>query len=74
MKRRLWNWLVLFSHMLNVLVFNGDPQESLSARSYREDMWTKPIIDYLFSLFGEEHHCLKSHIDERLHARKVLEP
>ena len=74
MKRRLWNWLVLFSHILNVLVFNGDPQESLSARSWREQMWTQRYIDAFFRLFGEEHHCLNSHLDERLHARKVLEP
>ena len=73
MKRRLWNWLVLFSHMLNVLVFNGDPQESLSARSYREQMWTERYIDAFFLLFGEEYHCMNAHCDERLHARKVLE-
>ena len=72
MKRRLWNWLVLFSHMLNVLVFNGDPQESLSARSYREQMWTERYIDAFFRLFGEEHHCMEAHIEERVHARRVL--
>lgn len=72
MKRRLWNWLVLFSHMLNVLVFNGDPQESLSARSYREQMWTERYIDAFFRLFGDERHCKAAHIEERVHARWVV--
>lgn len=72
MKRRLWNLLVLFSHALNVLLFNGDPQESLSARSHREGLWTELYIDAFFGLFGEKRHCQESHLDERIHARRVL--
>lgn len=73
LKRRLWNWLVLFSHLLNVLLFNGDPQESLSARSYREQMWTERYIDAFFRLFGERRHCFYSYLDEVVHARLLLE-
>jgi hypothetical protein len=71
-KERLWAWLVLFSHVLNVLVFGGDPQESTSARAFREEMWVRRPIDWLFGLFGFEDHCREAHIDERIHARKVL--
>ena len=69
---RLWNCLVLCSHLLNVLLFGGDPQEGLSARSYREKLWTEKYIDAYFRLFGEHHHCLKAHVEERIHARRVL--
>lgn len=74
MKRVLWNWLVLFSHLLNVLS-GGDPQESLSGRSYRQKLWTRKYIDLFFLIITggvEQNHCLMAHVSERVHAREKL--
>lgn len=56
------------SQLLNVVVFNGHQDESISARSYREGVidgdqkWRKRkiLIDKWWRKFGEDEHCLKS--------------
>lgn len=59
------------THLLNAAVFGGSPVESLSGRVYREDrQWAVRLIDTIF--FFQPHHCLHSHIEDRVLARKLL--
>ena len=56
--RRKWylRWLDGFSQLLNVTFFNGDPDESISGRCWRQDRkWAVRIIDALFSF--QTKHC-----------------
>lgn len=53
----LRNLFLAFSQLLNVLI-GGDPQESLSARCYRQT-WRAPmwVINTVAALFKQPHHC-----------------
>lgn len=46
----------LFSRALNVLT-GGTADMSFSARSHRDGLWTEPVIDAVFALFGKRDHC-----------------
>jgi hypothetical protein len=50
---------------------NGKPNESVSARCYREG-WEKAeeALDDLF--WFDKNHCYNSHINERVWAREIL--
>ena len=72
----MFDWLVRLlnavSQLLNVTLLNGDPNESISGRSYREGWDTaRKIIDTLF--WFDPQHCLTAHVNERVWARKVLD-
>lgn len=68
MPSRFSRLLAVASQFLNVVIFNGHQDESISARSYRQgvidgDMaWLKRkiFIDRVWRKFGEDEHCLKS--------------
>lgn len=52
--------LIAFDQLLNVIIFNGDPDETLSARSYRlreTPFWGKMqiFLDRIF--FWQKSHC-----------------
>lgn len=48
----------VLSRTLNVLT-GGTADMTFSARSYRDDLWTADVIDFVaFYVFGEEDHCL----------------
>lgn len=59
------------SQWLNVAVFNGQVDETISARAYRQELsshsWAvaRKLIDKLFTLYETEH-CRKSYESERL--------
>lgn len=60
------------SQAVNVLVFNGNPNESLSARAWRERRtgWIK-WIDRL--VFWEPRHCEKSHNTDVAWAQQIID-
>ena len=59
------------SQLLNVVLLNGHPNESISGRSYREG-WTtaQAIIDTIF--WFDPGHCLNSHLNERVWCRMLF--
>lgn len=76
MRSRLLKLLTLFSQLLNVIVFNGSPDETVSGRAWREG-WTNPawrkrqlLID---RLFRDRLHCKRSHERDVLFARMILD-
>lgn len=57
--RQSWFRRVLdaISQVLNVIIFNGDANSSISGDSYRYNIrWRMKIIDLIFSPF-EKNHC-----------------
>ena len=59
--KRLGNTM---SQFFNVLLLNGDANESISGRSYRCGWWSEKYIDMVFSWFGDEDHSMMSHVNE----------
>ena len=76
---RLANLMTLLSQMLNVILFDGSPDETVSGRSYRQGYlegdldWEKRRrrIDRLF--FWEVNHCRQSHQKDVGFARMIAE-
>ena len=68
----------LISAFFNVWLFNGNPDESISARCYREGVildvvkWdaARVIVDWLF--FWESEHCMNSYLVDLEHAREII--
>ena len=75
MRSRLLNLATLFSQMLNVVFFDGSPDETISGRAWREGRtdpkWRKRqlLID---RLFRDKLHCKYSHQRDALFARMIL--
>jgi len=45
-----------WSQLMNVIIFNGDPNESTSGRVYRENVtWAVKFINAIF--FWQSNHC-----------------
>jgi len=64
----------VFSRIVNVLT-GGDADTSFSARSWRDDLWTRPVIDALalfFTLGRDRNHCEKAHHRLVAHACAVV--
>ena len=59
------------SVLANVVFLNGKPNESVSARCYREG-WEKAeeALDDLF--WFDKNHCYNAHINERVWAREIV--
>ena len=70
------NWLTkigsVTSATLNVLLFNGHQDESLSARAWREDRQVYKVINKIF--FWEDNHCYQAHLTDIKHAEELLQP
>lgn len=68
----------LASAFFNVWLFNGNPDESISARCYREGVildrvkWDarRVFIDAMF--FWQDEHCMKSYLIDLEHAREMV--
>lgn len=63
------------SQLLNVVLFNGEANESLSGRSYRQqDHWfwglMRRIIDLLFK-YWTPHHCMDSYLADLERAKET---
>ena len=75
---RLSGLLTLSSQFLNVLLFNGSPDETVSGRSWREGViagdvtWARRrvLIDRVF--FWQRGHCRSSHARDLAFARAIL--
>jgi hypothetical protein len=71
MSRYLFNLLIAFDQLLNVLICNGEPDETMSSAAYRMErdgrFWgfMRPVIDFLFS-WHESDHCFKAYESELL--------
>jgi len=67
MKRYVQNILIAFDQLANA-VFCGYPDETISARSYREKLWCEWWIDLLFfwdrDESGRRNHCEASYLHE----------
>jgi hypothetical protein len=60
------------SQFLNVLIFNGDPNYSISGESYRLNKKLRTnVIDSLFWIF-EQDHCKKAYEHDVIKARILL--
>lgn len=78
MIERLQNVAVLISQLVNVIVFGGLPDETVSGRSYREGVlggcpiWARRrrVIDAVF--FWDPGHCRRSHERDLAFARMIL--
>jgi len=61
------------SQWLNVLLLNGDANESISGRAHRAGWWnTERVIDWVFSPF-EDDHCRRAHAADVARVKKFLE-
>jgi hypothetical protein len=70
---RLHRLFDALSQALNVLVFNGEANNSISGDAYRLGRKRlERFIDGLFSRF-EDNHCLKSYLNDVDAARRLLE-
>jgi len=59
-----------FSQLLNVLIFNGHPNESLSGRAWRtKSKWYK-VIDAL--LWFDKNHCMTAYINDLNYAKELV--
>jgi hypothetical protein len=70
------NWLIrlgdAFSQLLNVIIFNGDPNHSLSGDAWRfKREWLRRPLDFVFRPF-EKDHCFKAHLSDVRKASKLL--
>lgn len=64
--------LAVCSQLVNVVLFRGHQNESLSSRAYREKRHTaRRLIDRLFARWEAEH-CKKSHQNDLAWARQLI--
>lgn len=61
------------SQFANVMLLNGDANESISGRAHRED-WSsvERVINALFSPF-EADHCRSAYLADVMRAKKLIE-
>lgn len=79
MKQYFVNLGTILSQLLNTVVFAGEPDQAVSARSYvhkdKSKFWKLMyyVIETLFYPFDKGMHCYKSHQKDINHAEKVIE-
>ena len=66
---RIWS---AFSQMLNVIMLNGDPNESISGRCYRQK-WIKPMLIINACFFWQSNHCRGAYNKDRVWATQYLQ-
>jgi hypothetical protein len=72
MTSRLHRALDATSQLFNVLIFNGDPNHSISGDAYRfRRRRLVRVIDYIFSHW-EDDHCKKSYYNDVSKASALL--
>lgn len=59
------------SQLLNTALINGDPNESISGRAYRQGWAIRVIIDAIFWPFETEH-CKKAFDNDLRKARELV--
>lgn len=76
---RFFNTLTLLSQAANGLLLGGNPDESISARCFRQGEldgqagWYRMmrVVDFLFSPFQEKH-CYKAWLTDFTNAQKIV--
>jgi hypothetical protein len=68
-------WLIkigdALSQLLNVLIFNGDPNHSISGDAWRFNRHkTRAVLDFVFYPF-EKDHCFRAHLHDVQKATKL---
>lgn len=58
------------SQLANKVLFNGNPNESLSGRAWRTGSVWRRVIDAI--LFWDEAHCEVSYLNDIRYARELL--
>jgi len=72
MTGRLIKALDGLSGVANVLIYNGDPNYSISGDAYRKNrVRTRKFIDWLLSPFGKDH-CKSAHLNDVQKARALI--
>jgi hypothetical protein len=72
MTSRLHRAADALSQLLNVLIFDGDPNHSISGDAYRYGRKRLVrVIDYIFSPW-EANHCQRSYINDVVKASALL--
>jgi hypothetical protein len=67
----LFRVLIAIDQLLNVVVCNGEPDETMSSVAYRMErdgyFWgfMRPVIDFIFRLFQKDH-CKMAYESEQL--------
>jgi hypothetical protein len=60
-----------FSQLMNVILFNGDPNQSISGDAYRLNRYNlRALIDSV--LWFDEDHCRQAYLKDVEYARKLL--
>ena len=59
------------SQLLNVILLNGHPNESLSGRAWRTQSFWRYVIDTV--LWFDKDHCRVSHENDMEYAREILQ-
>ena len=73
MTSRLVRFGDALSQTLNVLIFDGDPNYSISGDAYRlQRHWLRAIIDWLARPWEREH-CRMAHLNDVAKARALLD-
>jgi len=61
----------LTSQAANALLFGGNPDESMSARAWRENRPIYKVINKIF--FWEDNHCRNAHLTDVQHAEELTQ-
>lgn len=78
LKNYLTNIGTILSQLINTVVFAGNPDESVSARTYNarhnSKFWAAMFyfIEGLFFVFDMGYHCEKAHKKDIANAKKLL--
>jgi len=68
----IYRTLIAIDQLLNVVICNGEPDETMSSAAYRMEQqgrfwgFMRPVIDFLFTPF-EKNHCQSSFEAEVMH-------
>jgi len=75
-KRYIWNLLIAIDQLVNVMVCNGEPDETLSSAAYRMHRDGKPagfLMHVINFLSFNKTHCIDAYMAERLRGQLAPE-
>jgi len=75
-KTWIFKLLCLMSQIINALILNGEPDQTISSRAYalsnvKKWAWVEGFINFIF--FWEENHCYKSWRLDVEFSKRVIE-
>lgn len=60
------------SQWINVLLLDGNPNESISGRAYREHHWSQRYIDAVADIFGDYSHCERAYLADLSYSGQIM--